>query len=73
MNPFTSKIQPYDFEIMYIPGKGLALAAALSRANPQEKMELKSLHFTVCELTPCMTAIQMSVICAEEKDVKWSY
>ena len=27
-------IQPYDFEIKYIPGKEVALADAVSRVNP---------------------------------------
>ena len=37
------KVQPYDFEIKYIPGKEVALVDALSRVNPQYKMELKGL------------------------------
>ena len=61
------KIQPYDFEIKYIPGKEVALADALSRVNPQDKMELKGLDFTIHELTPCMTPIQVSRIHEEQK------
>ena len=38
-------IQPYDFEIKYIPGKEVALADVVSRVNSQE-MELKGLDFT---------------------------
>ena len=30
-------IQPYDFEIKYIPGKEVALADALSRVNPHRR------------------------------------
>ena len=44
------KIQPYDFEIKYIPGKEVTLADVLSRENPEEKMELNSLDCTVHEL-----------------------
>ena len=61
------EIQPYVFEIKYIPGKEVVLADAISRVNPQDKMELKGLDFTVHELTPCMAPIQMSMICAEQK------
>ena len=39
-------IQPYDFEIKYIPGKEGALADAVSRVSPPDKMELKGLDFT---------------------------
>ena len=39
-------IQPYDFEIKYIPGKEVALPDAVSRVNPQDEMELKGLNFT---------------------------
>ena len=60
-------MQPYDFEIKYIPGKEVALADALSRVNPQYKMELKGLDFTIHELTPCMTLIHVSMICEEQK------
>ena len=42
--------------------KRLHLVDALSRANPQDKMELKGLDFTIHELTPCMTPIQVSII-----------
>ena len=42
-------IQPYDFEIKYIPGKEVALTDAVSRVNPQEEMELKGLDFTTCQ------------------------
>ena len=61
------KIQPYDFQIKYIPGKEVTLADALSRVNPQDKIELKGLDFTIHELTPCMTLIQVSMICEEQK------
>ena len=61
------KIQPYDFEIKYIPGKEVALADTLSRVNPQDKMELKGLDFTIHELTPCITLIQVSMIHEEQK------
>ena len=44
-------------ESKYIPGKGIALADALSKVHPQHKMEIKRLNFTVHELTPCMTPI----------------
>ena len=47
------KIQPYDFETKYTPGKEVALVDVLSRVNSQEEMQLKSLDFTVHELTPC--------------------
>ena len=40
------KIQPYDFEIKYIPGKEVALADAISRVNHQDEMEQKSFDFT---------------------------
>ena len=60
------KIQPCDFEIKYIPGKEVALADALSRVNPHHKMELKRLDFTIHELTPCMTPVQVSMICEEQ-------
>ena len=62
------KIEPYDFEIKYIPGKEVALADDLSRVNPQDKMELKGLDFTILELTPWMTPIQVSIICEEQKN-----
>ena len=39
----------YDFEIKYIPGKEDALADAVSRVNPQDEMEQKSLDFTIHE------------------------
>ena len=39
-------IQPYDYEIKYIPGKEVALADTVSRVNPQDEMELKDLDFT---------------------------
>ena len=39
-------IQPYDFEIKYIPGKEVTFADAVSRFNPQNEMELKGLDFT---------------------------
>ena len=39
-------IQPYNFEIKYIPGKEVAHADAVSRVNPQAEMELKDLYFT---------------------------
>ena len=61
------KIEPYDFEIKYIPGKEVALVDALSRVNPQDKVELKGLHFTMHELTPCMTPIWVSMIHEEQK------
>ena len=35
-------IQPYDFEIKYIPGKEVPLADAVSRVNPQDEMEQES-------------------------------
>ena len=38
-------IQPYDFEIKYIPDKEVAPADAVSRVNPQDEMELKCLDF----------------------------
>ena len=60
-------IQPYDFEIKYIPGKEDALAVAVSRVNPQDEIELKGLDFTIHELIQCVTLIQMSMICAEQK------
>ena len=60
-------IQPYDFEIKYTPGKEVALADAVSRVNPQDEMELKGLDFTIYKLTQCMTPIQISMICAEQK------
>ena len=41
------KMEPYNFEIKYIPGKEVALADTLSRVNPQDKMELKGLDFTI--------------------------
>ena len=53
--------------LKYILGKEVALADALSRVNPQDKMELKGLDFTIHELTPCMTPIQVSRICEEQK------
>ena len=56
------KIQSYDFEIKYIPGKEVALANALCRVNPEDMMELKGLDFTVYGLTPCITPIQTSTI-----------
>ena len=52
-------IHPNDFEIKYIPGKEVALADVPSRLNPQDKMELKDLDFTIHELTPGMTPIKM--------------
>ena len=61
------KIQPYHFEIRYIPSKEVALAYAFTRVNPQDKMELKGLDFTVHELTPHMTPIQVSTICDGQK------
>ena len=61
------KIQPYNFEMKYILGKEVALADALSRVNLQDKMELERLDFTIHELTPCMTLIQVSRICEEQK------
>ena len=61
------KIQPYDFEIKYIPGKEVALADALNRVNPQDKMEIKGLDLTIHELSPYMTPIQVSMICEEQK------
>ena len=42
-------IQPYDFEIKYIPGKEVAPTDAVSRVNPQDEMELKGLDFTTCQ------------------------
>ena len=45
----------------------VALADVLTRANPQNKMELKGLDFTIHELTPCMTPIQVSMICEQQK------
>ena len=42
-------IQPYDFEIEYIPGKEVALTDAVSRVNLQEEIELKGLDFTTCQ------------------------
>ena len=61
------KMQPYDFEIKYFPGKEVALADTLNRVSPQDKMELKGLDFTIHELTPCMTPIQVSMIHEEQK------
>ena len=55
-------IQPYDFEIKYIPGKEVALADAVSRINPQDEMELKGLDFTLHEVTQCMIPIQISMV-----------
>ena len=52
------------FEIKYIPGKEVVLANTLIRVNPQEKIELKGLDFSVHELNQCMTQIQMSMISA---------
>ena len=63
------KIQPYVFEIKNIPGKEVVFADAISRVNPQDKLELKGLDFTIHELTPSMTPIHMSMIHTEqEKD-----
>ena len=45
----------------------LHLQDALSRVNHQDKMELKGLDFTIHALTPCMTVIQVSMICEEQK------
>ena len=42
-------IQPYDFEIKYIPGKEVALTDAVSRVKPQDEIELKGLDFTTCQ------------------------
>ena len=61
------KVQPYDFEIKYILGKEVALADALSRVNPQDKMQLKGLDFAIHELTPYMTSIHVSMIHEEQK------
>ena len=61
------EIKLYDFVIKYIPGKEVALADALSIVNPQDKMKLKGLDFTIHELTPCITPIQVSMICEEQK------
>ena len=60
-------MEPYNFEIKYIPGKEVALADAVSRVSPQDVMEQKGLDFTLHEVTQCMTPIQMSMICAEQK------
>ena len=68
------KIQPYAFEIKYIPDKEVALEDGSSRVIPQDKMELKGLDFTTYELTPCMTPIWMSLIHAEqEKDTTMQF
>ena len=40
------KIQTCDFKVSYIPGKEIALADALGRVNPHEKMQLKGLQCT---------------------------
>ena len=47
--------------------KQVALADALSRVNPQDKMELNGLDSTIHELTPCMTSIWVSMIHEEQK------
>ena len=60
-------MQPYDFEIKYIPNKEVALADAVSRVNPLDAMEQKGLDITLHEETQCMTPIQMSMICFEQK------
>ena len=60
-------IQPYYFEIKYIPGKEVVLADAGSRVNLQNEMEQKGLDFMIHEVTQCMTPIQMSMIYAEQK------
>ena len=39
-------MQLYNFEIKYIPDKEVAHADAVSRVNPQNKMEQKGLDFT---------------------------
>ena len=39
-------MQLYNFEIKYIPDKEVALADAVSRANPQREMEQRGLDFT---------------------------
>ena len=52
---------------MYIPCKKVAPADALSKVNPQDKMQLKGLDFTIHELIPCITPTQMSMICAKQK------
>ena len=61
------KIPLYDLEIKHIPGKEVALADTLRRVNPQDKMELKGLDFTIHELTPYMIPIKLSMICEEQK------
>ena len=60
------KIQLYAFEIKHIPSKEAALEDALSRVNPQDKMEIKDFDFIIHYLTPCMTPIQVLRMHEEE-------
>ena len=53
------KIQPYNFIIMYVPGKNIPMADALNRVSPNEKTEIKGLDVTIHELTPQLSRIQV--------------
>ena len=56
------KIQPYTFDIKYVPGKDISMAEALSRVSPNEKTEIKGSHVTIHELTPQLSRIQIEFI-----------
>ena len=38
------KLQPYDFNIVYKPGKQVVLADTLSRLNPEDEEEIPELN-----------------------------
>ena len=50
------RIQKYDVEIIYVPGKDISLADALSRVNPCEGEEVKGLNITVHEIHSLINA-----------------
>jgi transposase InsO family protein len=46
------RLQPYNMEIRYKPGKQMVLADALSRLNPLEKKEVSGMHVTIHSIVP---------------------
>ena len=44
------KLQPYDFNIVYKPGKQVVLADALSRLNPEDEEEIPELNVRIHDI-----------------------
>ena len=44
------KLQPYDYNIVYKPGKQVVLADALSRLNPEDEEEIPELNVRIHDI-----------------------